>query len=430
MPRTRMAVALAVTAAVAAASGCSSDDSAPKPDRPVAVALDHSSLPSPLTIGVVVSLTSAPGQGSEWVESAEGARVAAFRYQLDGRTVKLDVVDDHGTSDGAVGAVKSLVKDGAAGIVMATTGSHLTAALASAVSAKTAVLMPYGPVPGSSPGEGIWSTAPSATGIVSGLQDAEERLGVSRPYAITASGGPMLDLQVVGHSAADDVHAAVKAAVKAARQQSADSIFVDGPAHVEAEVVSALQGAGVSTPILLGPAAESPTFATQLAAAGGTMSGLLVTAGADATDASAAGGSARQQVAAAFFQALRMTAQNPSIHDFFAGQPFSAHAAYADIASHDAVVALANAAAKAGTEDPAAVRDALSSLKLGPDDGLAGPALDFSSSSALPDSAVVPLQATTLDPGMRGDLDAKRELFWFSIADDGAGASADAAPAS
>ena len=39
-------------------------------------------VPEDVSIGVLVSLTSAPGEGAQWNEAAEGARVAAYRYGL------------------------------------------------------------------------------------------------------------------------------------------------------------------------------------------------------------------------------------------------------------------------------------------------------------------------------------------------------------
>ena len=53
--------------------------------------------PDDLAIGVVVSLT---GEGSDWSETAEGARVATYRYGLGERAVELRPVDDKGTARG------------------------------------------------------------------------------------------------------------------------------------------------------------------------------------------------------------------------------------------------------------------------------------------------------------------------------------------
>ena len=69
------------------------------------------------------------------------------------------------------------------------------------------------------------------------------------------------------------------------------------------------------------------------------------------------------------------------------------------MSSHDAVVALVRAAAVAGSADPAKVWEAIPGLRLGTADGLAGPPLDFASTVAVPDDAVVTLAATSVSPG-------------------------------
>jgi hypothetical protein len=102
------------------------------------------------------------------------------------------------------------------------------------------------------------------------------------------------------------------------------------------------------------------------------------------------------------------------VTDFFDDEPFETVSSAADVRSHDAVVALVSAAAAAKSTDPGDVRDALATLQLDHDSGLAGPALDFSSSSAVSADAVVPLQATTQDPGLRPiGAEETQRLYWF-----------------
>ena len=76
-------------------------------------------------------------------QTAEGTQVAAYRLDLGGQPVTLEVADDQGTEDGARAAVEQLVNARVSGIVAATTGDHVLPALADAAAADTAVLLPY-----------------------------------------------------------------------------------------------------------------------------------------------------------------------------------------------------------------------------------------------------------------------------------------------
>ena len=71
--------------------------------------------PRAVSIGVVVSLTSAPGEGAQWNEAAEGARVAAYRYGLGDVDVSIVPRDDQGTAEGADAAVRSSPRRASAG---------------------------------------------------------------------------------------------------------------------------------------------------------------------------------------------------------------------------------------------------------------------------------------------------------------------------
>ena len=65
--------------------------------------------------------------------------------------------------------------------------------------------------------------------------------------------------------------------------------------------------------------------------------------------------------------------------------------------------------------EPADVLDALGSLQVDAEDGLAGPALDFAESEAVPDDAVVAVQSTAQDPGLRpASPGAAPRLHWFA----------------
>ena len=123
-PRTGalLAVVLLCTALVGACTSGGHDDAvtptagasaAPTPATAVPVPLTTDGAVPSITIGVVVSASSEPGQGGDWLGPAEGAQVAAYRFNLDGATaVTLRVSDDQGTAEGAADAVGQLAAQG------------------------------------------------------------------------------------------------------------------------------------------------------------------------------------------------------------------------------------------------------------------------------------------------------------------------------
>ena len=192
------AVLTALLAAVLglSASGCSGGDapgpgspaaSGPAAGAPAAVAVttvSEVSADEPLRVGVVVTLRSEPGQGQDLVGAAEGATVAAYRLGLGGGRVELEVVDDQGTAEGAGAAVEQLLDAEVAGIVAATRGDHLDAAVEAATAAGTAVLLPYdrdGELP-----TGAFATGPAAADVDRVLLEAMAGDGLSRPFVLTA----------------------------------------------------------------------------------------------------------------------------------------------------------------------------------------------------------------------------------------------------
>ncbi|GHJ61155.1 hypothetical protein NOK12_36730 [Nocardioides sp. OK12] len=376
----------------------------------------------PLRVGVLLTLRSEPGQGQDVVAAAEGATVAAYRLRLGGGDVELEVVDDGGTAAGAEAAVEQLVASDVAGIVAATRGDHLDEALEAATSAGTAVLLPY--ERGADLPVGAFATGPDAASVDRVLLEVMQADGLSRPFVLTADD---VELDVGSADAAGvgaDLDATVERVAEAYDAGRVDSVLVAAAASTQARVVAALQGAAPAAPVVLSPEALSPAFAAGLAEASGTTAGAYLTAGTDAGDATTLSQGARAEGVSAFFAALRLAAGDPGITDLFGDAAFAQVAADADTASHDAVVALAAAAQAAGSVEPGDVLSALSGLQVGPDDGLAGPALDFGSDRALPPASVVALRATGQDPGVRPAVDAAGgggsggsaggRLFWFA----------------
>lgn len=417
----RRGVAAVVGAAavllVAGCGGASGSDAGSGQTQAPPVALHLDDVPAGLKLGVVVTLTSAPGQGADWSEASAGAQVAAFRYQLGGTAVDLTAVNDKGTAEGATAAVRQLADDHVAGIVFATSGSHLSAGLAQAQSAGIPSVLAY-PSDVTLPDD-AWSIAPTTQQIDDAMANALSAQGASDPVVIDAGGSVpqgVSDTHLLRFRSGGDAARLAAKVVRLQRKEGVDAIVIAGDATTEATLTAAVQGAGISLPVLLTPAALSPTFAQALAGAGGSPDSPLTTVGVPSPDTRAMSTSTDGAAASAYLAAVRTAADSPKLEDFFDAQPFRTVAADADAASHDAVIALVTAAARAKSTDPAAVLGALRSLSLSQADGLAGPALDLTHQQALGDASVMPVQSTTQGTDLRPATN-QAQLFWFAVPD-------------
>ena len=402
--RCLVSLSLSLGILVAGLAACG-PETAPTSAAPGVTAKLTATAPDHLSVGVVVSVTSAPGEGAEWRDPAEGARVAAARFGLGGTSVTLVPVNDKGTAAGAADAVQTLADKGVAGIVLATSGSHIHGAIDEAAMRDMPILLPYAESPDGLPTH-AWLTGPSSSVADQRLVGTLHDRGLTRPYLIDAGGGSVDGLTAIGaqtFAAGDDP--AEAATTVAGRQQkpatASDAVVISGPAVLQGPLVSALQGVGIDLPILLTPDALSPSFPQAIASSGGSLSGTFLTAGLDEGDARALEPTDSGRALAAYFTALNLTANKSSATDLFGDRPFSTVAGDADIRSHDAVVALVRAAAEAGSNQPAKVGEALAGLHLGMTDGLAGPPLDFSAPAAVADADVHSLAATPVSPGVR-----------------------------
>jgi hypothetical protein len=399
-------------------SSTSTESFTPAPAPAVAIPL-LADLDEPLRVGVIVSSSSARGEGAEFAALAAGARVAEFRLDdTDHDRLQLQVVDDRGTSEGALAATRQLVDAGVAGIVYGTAGAHIDAALDVAAAAQTAVLLPYD-VRADATGETAWRTGPSEQQVATAVGSLLAGRGQKAPLALTGEGvgGGLAALadptRRVPLAAGDALVGQVSTAADAVTAGAADAVLVAASAETTAEAVAALQGKAPTVPVVLGPAALAPAFSaklTQLGASGGaTTAGQFFTVGPAATDDSTDEGVVR------FLTAVRVAAQDGHLAALTGSETFGrAGAATADVRSHDAVLALAAAAAKAKSAKPAAVLAALRDLHLGAEQGLAGPALSFGQGQALGDDGVAVLQATTRGAG-RGVEEGAPALSWFAV---------------
>jgi ABC-type branched-subunit amino acid transport system substrate-binding protein len=410
--------ALAVGGALAGCSGSDHDETTAvkvKKPAPVQLAVDTDKT-APVKVGVVWTKT---GEGSQWRLGASGAEVAAYRYSALGHSdVSIVAAEDKGTEAGAADAVGRLVDEGVSGIVVATSGTHVSGALTAARDAGVPVLLPYDTT--TTLADGAWRTGPSSEQALAAVRDALAGAHAQHPAVVVSDGHSAEGLDAAIPPIAydgDDLDGVVKALTKASDRQRIDSVVVWGGAESDARLTDALEAALPSTPIVLSPDATAGAFDVAYGASG-LVAPSLYTVGTDTSDPAALAADGSGDSAAAYFSAVRLAAGSEDTTSL-SGGPLSEVADYVDIASHDAVVAIVDAVAEAGSSDPDAVGEALAGLHLDASDGLAGPPLDFTSSDALPDDAVVPLQATSQDPGLRpavatqGRTKAPR-VYWFA----------------
>ncbi|WZH37139.1 MAG: ABC transporter substrate-binding protein [Microbacterium enclense] len=378
---------------------------------PVAIS---ASVPDDLTIGVIVSLSSTPGEGSEWKDAANGAIVAAKRLALGVHEVTVRAVDDKGTPDGARAAAQQLVDDGAAGIVVATSGTHVGGAVEVARSAGVPAVLPYA-TDGALAGDGVWLTGPTTDAISEALPTALG--GASSVLLVDAGYGTPTGFSpaaIVPFAAGGDV-AAFRSAIAAAREsRPLDAVVINGPASTQASVVQLLQTDDADLPIVVTPEATAPAFSEALVAAGGTLSTELTTVGAGWDDTVALSSDVDGRAMSAFLAGVRVVADDSSTTTLFEDRSFSSVAAVADSRSHDATVLLALAAASANSTEPAEVATALKTLKVDAVDGIAGPALDGAQPMALV-PAIAPLYSADQNLGLRPlPSGTTAPLVWFA----------------
>ena len=396
------------------AGGDSTVPAAAAPVGPPPAGIVVDGLPSePISIGILVAPIE--GEGSEYRALAEGAAIAAYRLNLAGADVRLVTALDDGTSTGAAGAMDSLVASGVAGIVVASAGPHVIAAVEGASASGTPVVMAYDQPPASA--AGAWSIAPSPAALDEQVGEALAATGASRPYYVNSSVSVLSGIGAAGLSELGDPAAIAETIVAGVEELRFDSVVIDAPAAQQAQMVAAIQTLleDRQVPIILAPSALTPAFAAELEALG-TAGAWLISVGTNTDDPAALQSGGAGDAVAAFLAALRLATGDATCRNVYDDDTCAATAGSADIASHDAVISLVQAVAAAGSTNASEVGSALSSLALTEDAGLAGAPLDFSSSAALADDEVTVLDGTPQDPGLRpSGID--HGIFWFADSD-------------
>ena len=401
------------------------------------VAISGVNLPKDAKLGIVLTLGDGTSPGSEWNQAAQGARVAQQRLSMGGADLGFIVENDHGTSAGAQEAITSLVAQGVAGIVLATDGPQIGDALSSAQAAGIPVLLVYSSLSAADATDGVWSLTPSeentAAAFTEILQEFSNPLqidaGSGLPGTVnisdrlTVSDGADLSVLATDVATRTNADAAAGGAYSGDPDQTPsapvenpnDAVVISGRPIMQAMIVRALQAKDISVPIVLTPGATSPAFATELSEQGGSGSTNLVSVGAAWSDSVALSNDSHGRTMSAFLAGVRLSAEDDEILDLTEEAPFATVSATADVRSHDAVIALAQAISAAGSTEPDEVGEALARLDLGPADGVSGPDLDFSRAQAFVGETTA-LYASDQQLGLRPQTVAG-QLVWFTAPD-------------
>lgn len=384
---------------------------------PQSVALTADGVPGKVRIGVVVTLSSAPGEGADWALAAEGVEVAAERFRSGGHDVEVVVVDDRGSAEGSAAAVVELASQDVAGIVLATSGSHAKEAITEARAQHIAIVAPY-LTQDDYLAEGMWATGLLRSTHDASFQEALLALEAGRAIQVTAAGavvpkGFTPQAEIAFDPATKDNSQFIQELAEAAAE-GADVIVILGDADSSAQATAAVRGTALGLPVLLTNSATSPAFSAGLLRDTGSLSGAYWTVGLANDDPAASRQDSTGRSMTAFLKAVQRTAQNPMVTRYLDTAPFSEVAHAADASSHDAAVALMLAVARAGSAEPQKVLSVMPQLSLTQDQGLVGPPLDFSRPAALADGSVVPLAATTDYSAGRPGQGPK--LRWFEAA--------------
>jgi len=393
--QTKRLFATVVCASVIATAACSKDHkrSASTPavrEVEPAVAL-RTSAPSGTKLGLIVSTA---GAGKDVAELAAGAYVAEYRLNAaKSGAVQLLVEDDTGTADGATAAVDRLADSGVAGIVFASLGDQSKIAAAEAAKRGVAFLAPYDSA----------ATDAGGTTFFTGPTDAQAAAELAK-YVSDKSLAPVAVVHQVGAygdagrqalaAAGLPVQADVTLDPGADVAAAAKTVAASKPGVVVAwteldggvRLLSELKNAGVSVPVLFSPRTAVPAF-------GRAQKALTAPAATDGLLSAGTWAGPWTPTAAidAFYFAREKAGQAGARADL----------TNADFRSHDAVLAIVDAAADARTADPAAVVTAL--RRMSRIDGAAGVPMHFDATATVGDDDVALLTYSTIDDG-RGRL--------------------------
>lgn len=344
-------------------------------------------VPGPVDVGIVVSYTEDPNQGAGWDMAGEGANIAAWRLGLGGVDVRLHLVSDKGSEQGARDAMDELKSKGVAGVVALTSGSH-TSALAEQASVNgLPIIFPYEPQDPKALADGAWFFTPEPDDLAVVMDRAAQDSGCLTAIAAHEAGREPLTRSSI--TTAVQVGKENEAALEVARlamERGAECVVAETNPETLARLILALRGQDVELPVIASWEALNPAFIRALDDEATAVGGLTAPGFASPiTLTMSSGGSGAR--AGAFIQARDVMSRDETATSLDGTKSFGEAAFFADAPSHDALLALVRAAGIARSTDPADVSEALTGLELDDQAGLVlGPASFISSLVILPEA--------------------------------------------
>ncbi|WP_122787465.1 ABC transporter substrate-binding protein [Cutibacterium modestum] len=366
--RRRVAIAAAVVVICAVVTGIMvwRGDNAdgtrpPEPYKGPRVELSLGKVPSHVRIGLVVSYTENPREGSGWIGNAHGAQVAIWRLAQGGDDIEIQVVSDKGSGQGAKDAVAQLKEAGVTGIVAATSGPHTKVLAEEASRADIPILLPYATRPDDAP-EGAWFGVPTATRQDDLIEAQAAKFGCRR-FATRGAGLRAADTTDIP---VDNKGQVTKQFVEKLAKDPKTCVYLENLGPVAASdsptMVSDLRAGGVTAPIFLGLDATSAASTVALVRNGAIPNGIYsLGVPSDGVEAVSLAGNEESR---AFSEAVThlTTSKEKSVID--PSRSFETYSGEADGRSHDAVVTLIAGSVKANSNHAEDVRTALSSLNM------------------------------------------------------------------
>ncbi|MBV7363083.1 ABC transporter substrate-binding protein [Actinomycetaceae bacterium TAE3-ERU4] len=373
-----------------------------KPLKSTELRVDIPSAPATVELGVIVSYTEDAAEGAGWNLLGEGANVARWRIGLSGKTVNLRVVSDKGTNKGAEAAVAKLKADGVSGIVALTRGAHAQDLAQATSKAGIPTIFPYAsPFPNSP--KDVWTMGPSVDEINSLVARGMLTFKCDNPVVVRKEGASSLGVKGANVSyAAGGESQAAQQVTQILSGTKSGCVVASADSQSLANLVSALRGQGVNEGIIASADAVNPLFAKTLAK-DASSTGQLLAIAKPSVEMTSLQRDSQGIVAGVYKQATMLMSRDGDLKSLDGTTPFAQVASEADSSSHDAVVALVTAVARAGSADSQKVAQTLKAMKLESKDNIVDGPLDFVNSGIVNWSNRALVHATS----------SNEKLFWF-----------------
>lgn len=364
------------------------------------------------SIGMILTIGNEAAEGSQWNQAASGAQVASERFARGGADIKLVTEDDKGTDDGAKQAVQALAEKNVSGIIVATSGPHVQAAIDAASTLKIPVILPYSQAVGDS-----WSLQPSSSAVTDKVRSATSK--TSRVIRLDQQGFVGIDTpaeNTITVTAETDTNQLAQNLAKQTKDAAKSyAIVINADAYLQGRLMHSIQSNAVNAQVYLSFEATSPAFSQALMKDQQVSTIDAQSPGIATGDSVALRPDGQGRSMSAYLQTVKILSDSDQGTNALGDQKFKDVAGAADSRAHDAFVALVRAMEKADSQDSQKVHDAMSTMTLSASDGITGPAYNFAQQQVPQESSTTMLSATIGDIEMRGSAtDTTPIVVWFA----------------